>query len=768
MVYKGKMIPFPAVSRISFFKLIEKLKNQVNKDAFTESLLAECEQHPELLDGIREADFNKDDELIKKLCSTLFPEVLQHNEIKGINPPFEFRPFYLSARFAKILADSGNDDFSFELNDFDEDLLYIFGCASILSFHYHYPFLMTLPIMATIPVKSSSIARTYRIVMNGDLLEISPSETAPAVSHDDYLELISDFYNIELWKKKFPPRSWIFKGIGIINLFDVTQDQSITHITTRLLINPLKNLQEILPDLQLFLGVEDLTIGFLGYEKDAFLRDNSGLNNIILQHDHQLSFKENLCANSYHQLVEERQPIVIANVSQWNESTSCSVVSTIIGQLSFASYILLPIIHNDKVLGYLELASQQAYALNGSSLIKLRVLLPTLATAISRNQNELQNQKEAIIQRQFTTIHPAVKWRFEEEALRFIQQEESDEKPELKDLLFPDIYALYGQFDIRSSSKKRNDAVRADLLQQLEVVSSIMQKILQQYKLPIYEELLFRIGAFQTEINEDVFSGSEQGILHFLTREIHPLFQQIKKENKTLADTINNYFSLLHPELKAVYDLRQNYDQSVTAVNQFLSSLLDKKQIKAQEMFPHYFERYKTDGIEYNIYVGQSITNQKSFSSIELQNLQLWQLLTTCEIELAFTYVQKKLTAPLEIASLILVYSTPLSVHFRMDEKRFDVAGAYNARYEIVKKRIDKACIKGTEERVTCPGKIAIIYANQQDAATYHRYISFMESKGYLLNDATEELEVEDLPGISGLKALRISIDYNYRSAAHP
>ncbi len=29
-----------------------------------------------------------------------------------------------------------------------------------------------------------------------------------------------------------------------------------------------------------------------------------------------------------------------------------------------------------------------------------------------------------------------------------------------------------------------------------------------------------------------------------------------------------------------------------------------------------------------------------------------------------------------------------------MDEKRFDVDGAYNARYEIVKKRIDKAYVK--------------------------------------------------------------------------
>jgi hypothetical protein len=39
------------------------------------------------------------------------------------------------------------------------------------------------------------------------------------------------------------------------------------------------------------------------------------------------------------------------------------------------------------------------------------------------------------------------------------------------------------------------------------------------------------------------------------------------------------------------------------------------------------------------------------------------------------------------------------------------VDGAYDIRYEIVKKRIDKALIKGTNERATQPGKIVIVYS---------------------------------------------------------
>ena len=135
--------------------------------------------------------------------------------------------------------------------------------------------------------------------------------------------------------------------------------------------------------------------------------------------------------------------------------------------------------------------------------------------------------------------------------------------------------------------------------------------------------------------------------------------------------------------------------------------------------------------------------------------------MTTVEMERAHHRILPELDAKLEVASLILAYNTSLSVHFRMDEKRFDVEGAYNARYEIIKKRVDKAHIKGTEERVTQPGKIAIIYSSREDALDYLNYVRFLESKGYLLPGSLEDLDLEDLQGITGLKALRVSIDYN-------
>ena len=84
--------------------------------------------------------------------------------------------------------------------------------------------------------------------------------------------------------------------------------------------------------------------------------------------------------------------------------------------------------------------------------------------------------------------------------------------------------------------------------------------------------------------------------------------------------------------------------------------------------------------------------------------------------------------------------------------------GAYNIRYEIIKKRIDKVHIKDTNERLTQPGKLAIVYTQAHEATEYMEYIEYLQSQQLLEGDV-ESFELEDLQGVSGLKALRVSIN---------
>ena len=92
-----------------------------------------------------------------------------------------------------------------------------------------------------------------------------------------------------------------------------------------------------------------------------------------------------------------------------------------------------------------------------------------------------------------------------------------------------------------------------------------------------------------------------------------------------------------------------------------------------------------------------------------------------------------------------------------MEEKHFDVDGAYNARYEIVKKRIDKAKIEKTGERLTQPGQIAIVYTQEKEASMYKEFIHYLHNLNFIEKEYIDVL-LEDLQGVHGLRAIRIRV----------
>jgi hypothetical protein len=171
--------------------------------------------------------------------------------------------------------------------------------------------------------------------------------------------------------------------------------------------------------------------------------------------------------------------------------------------------------------------------------------------------------------------------------------------------------------------------------------------------------------------------------------------------------------------------------------------------------------------VDYQIYVGASLKEDGAWDPIYLKNLRIWQLMVTCGAARRAHQLRDTLPLPLETTNLILVQHTPLSIRFRFDEKRFDVDGAYDIRYAIVKKRIDKALINGTTERVTQPGTIAIVYSQGSEAQEYRRYIDYLQSLGYL-KPGIEDVELEELQGVHGLRALRVTVDLAHPQADQP
>ena len=764
---------YPLDIVISFHKIIEKYKDKLRNESssiskeYLENMLEYISAFPKLSEGIDNAqELNKYKDPIKILLRDLFPEILSNSEIKAVSIPFHDFVFNSTEKFKSILDKAGKD-FELNISNLDETLDYLYACIKILNTYYGYNLDFSRHLYYDIP-DENSIKRHYRIDLDWEFMEILPKEGFKDITDEDVDLLIQNMEDLELWKKYFPPKSWIFKGFTIITLTDVTVDEAISDLKTTLLQRDASREEELRKFEDIFRSiykVPDLKVGYAVFNEHNSTYEQLGGNCVsgfILEADSEEECRKGLCEESFRVLIKEHGYFAISSVKAYAKASSTNLLAKNLEAEGAKSAIIAPIAKNGELLGVLELISYKKNELNSVNARKLEDILPYIVTAVGRNKTEFENRVKAVIQNECTAIHPSVLWIFEREARNYIRGIEEDGLATFQDIAFKNVHPLYGQIDIVASSEVRNESIQKDFLFQLDLLNEIIDLAYERQSLPIYEQARFRIEEFRNDLQENLSASSEQKVYNLLQKEINPLLEHLKKQTPRLKKKIKEYQEKVDQNTGIIYDHRKNYDEAVQQTNRAMARYIDRKQVEAQRAFPHYFERYKTDGVEHSIYIGASLVHEKHkpFDDIYLYNMRLWQLSTMCEMENRFYEVQENLPIALEAASLILVFNSTISIRYRMDEKKFDVDGAYNARYEIIKKRIDKACVKGTNERITQKGKLAIVYSQRSDEREYLRYIKYLQLKNYL-GEKVELLELEDVQGVIGLKAIRVEVLYH-------
>jgi len=314
---------------------------------------------------------------------------------------------------------------------------------------------------------------------------------------------------------------------------------------------------------------------------------------------------------------------------------------------------------------------------------------------------------------------------------------------------------------------ERNRAIQKDLLEQLHLAKKVLEQASKVVDFPLIKENVYRIDKYIVAADETLLSDDEIVIYDFLQNDLDNLLKHLRIINPGLKKGIESYFAQIDNQKMVLYKHRREYEESLTRINDVLDRFIDTEQQSAQDIYPHYFERYITDGLEFNIYVGQALAPQHPFDEIYVRNLKLWQLTFLARAARLTHALEKRLPLPLQTTQLILAHSVPLSISFRKKERKFDVDGAYNIRYEIIKKRIDKVHLRDSEERLTQPGTIAIVYSQQKELLEYTEYVEFLQAEK-LLGNNLEHLDLEDTQGISGLKGLRVDVNLSNEPSIAP
>jgi hypothetical protein len=757
----------PFQIQLSFHKVIDDLAktaadNSNERSGQAKRLLEQVLQHPELYEGITdEAQTIENEEIIKELLVDYFPPALTENEIKAVNIPYTNISFNHTARLKKILSHAG-PDFDMTIRDLDQHQFFINSCCLILNEYYGTKLDFGKPMFYDIPTEEA-VLKHYRILYNGDFLEVLPTDNSVKLTPEDVDELLNNYDNLALWKEKFPEGSWLIKGFAILTLFDATVENAVSLLKEKLLALNVSGLQASIESIfRSIYRIPDIEIGFMVFnaEENKFGSETFGrqMLSYVVEDGPEIDAVSLLGDFVYKKVVTDKLYFAVSDVQQFLVEFPGNKSAQRLLSQKVHSFILAPIVKNNILLGVVEVVSFRPKELNSINAHRLEVVIPFLTDTVERLLAELENHVQAIIQANYTAIHNSVYWKFRDEAQRYIFHEQQQKEYTLKEVTFPDVYPLYGQVDIKGSSDARNLSIQKDLQEQLKMLLAFFEDLKKdEYFCDSFKEEKKQLQKFYTELESPLRAATEQYINDYLQTFIHPVLQQIKQPER--ADRISKYFAEVNKLSGYFHSNRRKYEKSISLINNMLADIIDYRQKEAQEYFPHYFERFKTDGVEHNLYIGPSVSPKKIFSVSNLHNLRIWQLRVLCEMENAHYHVKNDLPYHLEVTTLLLTFHSPIAIRFRMDEKRFDVDGSYNARFEIVKKRIDKAHVKNTYERIAQTGKLCIVYFSDTEEKEYIYYIKLLQSEN-ILEDDIELLEVEDLQGISGLKALRVKIKH--------
>ena len=419
---------------------------------------------------------------------------------------------------------------------------------------------------------------------------------------------------------------------------------------------------------------------------------------------------------------------------------------TLLQERGAKSLLVLPLVikpthlkTSPRLLGLVAMMSDQYDAFDAIDEHHAKTLAPAITIAMRHTVNE-----------RFTNIHESVRWRFEEEA----ERRSLGLSPE--PITFNDVYPLYGISDIRGSSNERNRAIQQDLLQQFQMGLAIMEVVCEAVRGAFADQFRADLQEQLEQLQQGVTVDAEVTLLRYLQDNLEAHFDFFRTCGEAAEAAIAAYEAAQDLEQGCIYTARAVYDQTIQNINQSLRDTWNHWQQRMQSVTRHYCDIESTDGIDHMIYSGKAIDSH--FTNFHLRSLRYEQLQAVCDCARTGFRLKAEHQTEMDITHLVLVQDSTVDItHDENTERLFDVRGTRDTRYEIVKKRIDKALDSKSQERITQPGCLTLVYSTSEEWQEYQEYLRYLQREGWIDADIEQGL-VEPLQGVTGLKFARVRV----------
>ncbi len=777
VIHISKEIHFENAMRsvISFKKFVDFLQNSIHsglkiKDPYFKWILKKFKRAPELLQSVPIEKLASHKEILELVSTCLLALTADENSLWALSSPLSPEIFYSTDGFFNLMKildhpsvlnpETDNEDS--ESEKILEELQY----GMVLEKIYKLPYLKKTEWIRKFEDPATGLDKYFQVHIDTRFIELRPIDDMPAL---DCTRMTPS----SVWGEEFnkirnilPLNRFEARGFSVLTLSDVTAQQAIEEIGKLVINHPGSDkgrfFSELSHCLQTIAGSRLYEFGIVPFlninDRPALLYENFPYSIIV-----QACWRNEVSKKEFAVLRNDfaaNPRTIVWTAENLGRLSMPKIIEDAFIHAGIHTYMMFPVYHDNKLTGLFEIGTRGNHPMmSEEQLIKIQPAMPLIAQMIQNLISKFTNSIESIIKEKFTSIQPAVQWKFNETAWHYLRDHIMEEKNEpLEDISFNNLYPLYGAVDIRNSTILRNQALEKDYTIQLKILLSAFASV--QPSSPQTERILATANNWLQIIREPLTTQQEIRLSDFFTMDVQSEIEILLQSSPATKLVLRSYQESADEKSGRAYENRRLLESSIQQLNAVINNYYEESTVELQEIFPCYFDKFRTDGVEYDIYVGQSIAPKKPFLKDHLQKMKRWQIDAMVKVIRLTSQLNTEMTYPLQTTQLIFVHPQTIDITFRKDERRFDVEGAYNIRYHIIKKRIDKVSVLDSGERLTQPEKIAIVYFDERDVQDYLDHIKELQLQG-ILSDDLEMVELESLQGVNGLKALRIGVHVN-------
>src|SRR5690606_21425377 len=123
---------------------------------------------------------------------------------------------------------------------------------------------------------------------------------------------------------------------------------------------------------------------------------------------------------------------------------------------------------------------------------------------------------------------------------------------------------------------------------------------------------------------------------------------RLEKTEPMIKESLSQCRHRLQYSYKDMNSSNESFERSLQKINQLIKTEMNLFNEQVQEIFPSYFETFRTDGLEFDLYVGQSISPRNTFKISMLNQIRREQVISIAKIAQKTHELKDSLSIPLE------------------------------------------------------------------------------------------------------------------------